>query len=63
MKVDVDWELCEGHGICSQEVPEVFELRESDQVTLLNDQPPEELRPQIEAAARFCPKNAITVKG
>ena len=63
MRVYVDLELCEGHGICCAEVPEVFELADADQVALLTDQPPEELREQVQAAARFCPKNAITVEG
>lgn len=63
MKVHVDWDLCEGHGICCAEVPEVFELRDADQVTLLTEQPPAELRSQLQTAARFCPKNAITIEG
>ena len=63
MKVRVDWELCEGHALCTQEVPEVFEMRETDQVTLLDEQPPETLRPRIQAAVRFCPKNAISIAG
>jgi ferredoxin len=63
MKVHVNWELCEGHALCTQEMPEVFEMRETDQVTLLDEQPPENLRPQIEAAARYCPRNAISIEG
>ena len=63
MKVRVDLELCEGHGLCCQEVPEVFELRETDQVTLLDEQPSADLRLQLERAARYCPKNAISIEG
>ena len=62
MKVRVDWELCEGHALCMQEAPEVFEMRETDQVALLDEYPPESLRPKIETAARFCPKNAISIE-
>jgi ferredoxin len=62
MKVEVDWDLCEGHGLCAIEAPEVFELRELDQVTLLEAQPPEDQRAGVETAVRFCPKSAITVK-
>jgi ferredoxin len=62
MKVHVNWERCEGHALCTQEVPEVFEMRDTDQVTLLDAQPPESLRPQLEAAARYCPKNAISIE-
>lgn len=63
MKVRVNWERCEGHGLCCEEVPEVFQLRETDQVTLLDEQPSEDLRPQLETAARYCPKNAISIDG
>jgi ferredoxin len=62
MKVRVDWNLCEGHALCTGEVPEVFEMRETDQVTLLEENPAESLRPRIETAARFCPKNAIRIE-
>lgn len=62
MKVHVNWERCEGHALCTQEAPEVFEMRETDQVTLLDEQPPESLRPQLENAARYCPKNAISIE-
>lgn len=62
MKVHVNWDRCEGHALCTQEVPEVFEMRETDQVTLLDEQPPESLRPQLETAARYCPKNAISIE-
>ena len=62
MKVRVDWELCEGHALCVQEVPEVFEMRETDQVTLLDEHPPESRRPKLETAVRFCPKAAISIE-
>jgi ferredoxin len=62
MKVRVDSELCEGHALCMQEVPEVFEMRDTDQVTLLDEYPPEGLRPKLETAVRSCPKNAISLE-
>lgn len=62
MKVRVDSELCEGHALCMQEVPEVFEMRDTDQVTLLDEYPPESQRPKLETAVRFCPKNAISLE-
>ncbi len=63
MKVIVDSALCALHGDCVMEAPEVFDLEDdSDVVILLDDEPPAELRSQVEAAARMCPVSAITIK-
>jgi ferredoxin len=52
MKVVVNWTTCEGNGVCSLEAPTVFEVDDDDQLTVLDDEPAESLRPQIEAAVR-----------
>ena len=41
--------------------PEVFEVRDDDFLYVLQEEPPEELRGKVEAAARACPKAAIKV--
>jgi ferredoxin len=41
--------------------PEVFEVRDDDFLYVLQEEPPEELREKVEAAARACPKAAIKV--
>jgi ferredoxin len=41
--------------------PEVFEVRDDDFLYVLQEEPPEELRPKVEAAVRACPKAAITI--
>jgi len=65
MKVIVDLELCQGHSVCLGECPEVFDVIESDagypQVVVLQENPPEELRDKVLAAARYCPNHVITV--
>jgi ferredoxin len=67
MRVKVDLELCQGHGVCREEAPEVFDVTERagayDQVKLLDDSPPESLRKKVEAAARHCPNRVIRVEG
>ena len=62
MKVQVDWNLCDGNGVCAIEAPEVFELDDDDNLILLLEEPGEELRPKVDAAARMCPKHAIEVQ-
>jgi ferredoxin len=63
VKVHVDWDLCDGNGACQVEVPEVFQLDDDDNLAVLQETPDEALRPKVEAAARMCPKHAITVEG
>jgi ferredoxin len=41
--------------------PEVFEVRDDDFLYVLMEEPPEDLRGKVEAAARACPKVAITI--
>ena len=61
MKVTVDYDLCASTGSCMQICPEVFEVRSDGYLYILQDEPPEELRPRVEEAAELCPTAAITV--
>ena len=61
MRVIVDFDLCESNALCMANAPEVFEVRDDDLLHVLQEDPPESLRPKVEAAARACPKTAITV--
>lgn len=62
MRVIVDFDVCESNALCMQNAPEVFEVREDDQLYLLQEEPAEDLREKVEAAARACPKAAITIE-
>jgi ferredoxin len=61
MKVVVDYDVCESNAICMGLAPEVFEVRDDDNLYVLQEHPPEELRTKVEAAVRGCPKQAITL--
>jgi ferredoxin len=61
MRVVVDFDLCESNALCMAAAPEVFEVRDDDFLYVLMDEPPEDLRDKVEAAARACPKVAITI--
>lgn len=61
MKVTVDFELCQSHGLCTQNVPEVFEIRDDGFLYILQETPPESLRARLQTAVRECPTGAITV--
>ena len=61
MRVSVDLDLCQGHGVCESEAPTVFELAKNATVTILDETPGEELRAEVEAAVRFCPTSALRI--
>jgi ferredoxin len=63
MKVIVDFSICDSNGVCVDACPEVFELDEADQLHVLDENPPEELREKVREAVRGCPKAAITLEG
>lgn len=64
MKVVLDELRCDAHGSCVYACPEVFALEDDDDVVrLLTDEPDESLRASVAAAARKCPKAAITIEG
>lgn len=61
MKIVIDYDLCEANAICMGIEPTVFEVREDDNLYILQEEPPEELRPKMEEAVRRCPKQAISI--
>ena len=62
MKVNVNFDLCESNAICMGIAPEVFEVREDNFLYILDENPPEALRPQMEQAVASCPRAAITLE-
>jgi len=63
VRVRVDLDLCQGHGVCANEAPEVFRVDPaSSRVEVLRAEPPEELRTGVEAAVRYCPTGALSIE-
>jgi ferredoxin len=63
MRVVVDFDKCQSNALCMAEAPEVFEVRDDGYLYVLQEEPGDELRAKVEAAARVCPTQAITVEG
>lgn len=63
MKVVVDFDLCESNAVCMGIAPEVFEVRADDYLYILDENPPEALRPKLEEAVAGCPRAAIRLEG
>ena len=62
MRVEADLDLCQGHGMCALEAPDVFALdRGDDQVRILVPEPGEPRREAVRAAVRYCPATALAV--
>jgi ferredoxin len=61
-KVVVDWDLCQGHGVCEGEAPEVFQLDEEGMMQLLTETPPKSQREAVAKAVRYCPQRAISIQ-
>ena len=63
MRIKVDLDLCQGHGVCRNEAPELFGVDPDRQHVIVKDErPPESLREKVRAAVRYCPTQALRVE-
>ncbi len=63
MRIVVDRDLCEGHGMCEAMAHEFFELDDEDEMHVLDETPGEEHRGQLAAATASCPVLALSLEG
>lgn len=62
MRLSVDYDRCEGHGLCAEQAPEVFELDDEGELTVLIDEVadvPEGLVASTRRAITSCPVAAL----
>ena len=62
MRVLVDRDLCQGHGVCESEAPAVFAVNKGGVLEVLDESPPESERAGVEAAVSFCPTHALRIQ-
>ena len=62
LRITVDADLCQGHGVCESEAPEVFHVGEDRKVELLDPAPPDDQRTAVKAAVKYCPTHALTLE-
>ncbi len=63
LRVVADRGLCQGHQMCQGEAPDVFGFDDAaDQVTVLQEHPEDSVRPQVQAAVRYCPAMALSIE-
>ncbi|KAB1141771.1 ferredoxin [Streptomyces luteolifulvus] len=61
MRVSADMARCEGHGLCEEVAPSVYELDDDAVVTVAHEKVPPELERLAEAGAQVCPVAALKV--
>lgn len=60
-RVVVDRDLCQGHGVCESEAPNVFEVSKKGDLTVRDERPPDAERKNVELAVKYCPTHALTI--
>ncbi len=61
-RVDVDADLCQGHAMCELEAPDVFSVPKRGTVEILDAEPPDDIREDVERAVEMCPTQALLIK-
>jgi ferredoxin len=61
MRLEIDTDVCEGHGRCYDLVPELFGADAAGRGVVIAAEPTEQRRAAAELAVRSCPEGAITL--
>jgi ferredoxin len=61
-RVEVDADLCQGHAMCELEAPDVFKVPKRGPVQILDHEPPDDIRAQVERAVEMCPTQALFIR-
>jgi ferredoxin len=59
MRLQFDRARCEGFGFCEEVAPEVFQVDDDGDLSILRPQIPPELEEKVQAATRVCPVAAL----
>ncbi len=61
IRVEVDVDLCQGHAMCELEAPDYFTVPKRGKVEILDAEPPDDAREEIERAVEMCPTQALLI--
>jgi sterol 14-demethylase len=61
MRIEVDRDRCQGHGVCESEAPALFSVGKQGELTVLDERPPAEQRAALEQAVKYCPTHALSI--
>jgi ferredoxin len=63
VRIRVDFDLCQGHGVCKEEAPAVFDVdTDENRVVVLMEEPPESDRAAVKLAVQYCPTRALRIE-
>ena len=62
MRIAADRDRCEGHGLCVDVAPGVYDLDDDAVVVVRHEVVPSELEREADAGARVCPVAALRVE-
>jgi ferredoxin len=62
MRIVLDRDKCDGHGMCEAMAHEYFELDDDEVLTVLDESPPESERDKVHAAVQSCPALALSLQ-
>ncbi len=60
-RIELDDDLCQGHAMCELEAPDVFQVPKRGIVEILDPEPPDEMRDDVERAVEACPTRALSI--
>ena len=60
-RIELDEDLCQGHAMCELEAPGFFRVPKRGVVEILDPEPPDGARPEIERAVESCPTRALSI--
>ncbi|QEN16182.1 ferredoxin [Mycolicibacterium sp. ELW1] len=60
-RIELDEDLCQGHAMCELEAPDVFRVPKRGAVEILDNEPPDEMRDDVERAVEMCPTRALSI--
>jgi len=61
-RIEADLDLCQGHAMCELEAPGYFRVPKRGQVEILNAEPSDDARGEIERAVEMCPTQALFIR-
>ena len=62
MRIRIDLDLCQGHGVCESEAPDVFSVSKQGELTVLQPVPSLDSHAAVRLAAKYCPTHAIILE-
>lgn len=60
-RIELDEDLCQGHAMCELEAPDVFKVPKRGPVEIVDPEPPDEMRDDVERAVEMCPTRALSI--